>query len=79
MSASTLPMAARTIESISMGEVRVPALDGLRAIACFAVIGAHLGLPMASGGWLGVDVFFVLSGYLITGVLLRERAQSGRI
>ena len=54
-----------------------PALDGVRAVAVLAVIAYHLGwLP---GGFLGVDVFFVLSGYLITTLLLREIQRTGRI
>jgi peptidoglycan/LPS O-acetylase OafA/YrhL len=58
---------------------RIPALDGLRAVACLAVIGVHAKLRVLAGGWLGVDVFFVLSGFLITGVLLAERDRTGRI
>jgi peptidoglycan/LPS O-acetylase OafA/YrhL len=54
-----------------------PALDGTRAVACVAVLGVHLGvLP---GGYLGVDVFFVLSGFLITTLLLAEHDRAGRI
>ncbi len=56
-----------------------PALDGVRAIAVLAVLAFHGGLSWATGGFLGVDVFFVLSGYLITGLLLAERERSGRI
>lgn len=47
-------------------------IDGLRAIAVMAVIVAHSGLGWLPGGFAGVDVFFVISGYLITGILLRE-------
>jgi peptidoglycan/LPS O-acetylase OafA/YrhL len=57
----------------------LPALDGLRALAVAAVIAYHLGLPWARGGYLGVDLFFVLSGYLITGLLLGEQARTGAI
>jgi peptidoglycan/LPS O-acetylase OafA/YrhL len=53
----------------------LPQLDGLRAVAVLLVIGAHTGL--ARGGYVGVDVFFVLSGYLITNILVRER-ETGR-
>jgi len=54
-------------------------LQGLRAIAILLVILAHAGLNIISGGFIGVDVFFVLSGYLITGLLLRELEQAGHI
>ncbi|MDX6665526.1 MAG: hypothetical protein QOG68_1732 [Solirubrobacteraceae bacterium] len=53
-----------------------PALDGLRAIAVAAVLGFHAGLTWLPGGFLGVDVFFVLSGYLITSLLLAEQAAT---
>jgi peptidoglycan/LPS O-acetylase OafA/YrhL len=56
-----------------------PDLQGLRAVAILLVVCAHAGLPLFSGGFVGVDVFFVLSGYLITGLLQRELAHSGRI
>jgi peptidoglycan/LPS O-acetylase OafA/YrhL len=56
-----------------------PALDGLRALAVTAVLAFHGGMPWARGGFLGVDAFFVLSGYLITGLLLAEWEQTGRI
>jgi peptidoglycan/LPS O-acetylase OafA/YrhL len=51
----------------------------LRGIAVLAVLWFHVGLPVAGGGFTGVDVFFVVSGFLITGLLLREHAQTGRI
>lgn len=50
----------------------IPALDGIRTLAVVAVILYHFGLPQAAGGFLGVTVFFVLSGYLITRLLLAE-------
>jgi peptidoglycan/LPS O-acetylase OafA/YrhL len=56
-----------------------PALDGVRALAVLAVFGYHLGFPGLRGGFLGVDAFFVLSGYLITGILLDEYASKGGI
>ncbi len=56
----------------------VPAIDGLRAVAVLAVIAYHAGLPVP-GGFVGVDVFFVISGYLITRLLHDELQQSGRI
>ncbi len=55
------------------------ALDGVRACAIFGVIAYHLGFGWASGGFLGVDLFFVLSGFLITSLLLEEKAATGRI
>ncbi len=57
----------------------MPALDGLRAVAVFAVLAYHAGMPWARAGFLGVDVFFVISGYLITALLLNEHHRNGRI
>jgi len=56
-----------------------PFLDGLRAIAVLVVILYHLGLRGFDGGYLGVDIFFVLSGYLITRLLIDEKERTGRI
>jgi len=56
-----------------------PHLDGVRALAVILVILFHLGYPWLPGGFIGVDVFFVLSGYLITGLLLREVSKRGRV
>jgi len=56
-----------------------PALDGIRALAVLAVLAYHSGLSWARGGFLGVDAFFVLSGYLITSLLLAEWRSSGSI
>ena len=56
-----------------------PALDGLRAVAVSAVLLFHLGASWMPGGYLGVSVFFTLSGFLITTLLLRERVVTGRI
>jgi peptidoglycan/LPS O-acetylase OafA/YrhL len=52
-------------------------IDGLRAVAVLSVVFAHAGAPWASGGFLGVDVFFVISGFLITRILLSEGALTG--
>jgi peptidoglycan/LPS O-acetylase OafA/YrhL len=49
-----------------------PDIDGLRAVAVLSVIAFHLGVTRLSGGFTGVDVFFVISGFLITGLLTRE-------
>jgi peptidoglycan/LPS O-acetylase OafA/YrhL/lysophospholipase L1-like esterase len=56
-----------------------PALDGLRAVAVVAVMLYHGGVPWAAGGFLGVDIFFVLSGFLITSLLVKEWTRTGRI
>ena len=57
----------------------LPGVDGLRAVAVMAVLLYHAELPWIRGGFLGVDVFFVISGYLITSLLLGEWNQRGRI
>lgn len=54
-------------------------LEGLRAVAILLVVAAHAGVPWLAGGFVGVDVFFVLSGFLITGLLLRELTKHGSI
>ena len=56
----------------------VPSLDGLRTIAVGLVIAFHLGVPWMEPGFAGVDVFFVLSGYLITAGLLADQQANGR-
>src|SRR5215468_10232026 len=56
-----------------------PALDGVRALAVAAVVLFHAGVPGLTGGFLGVDAFFVLSGFLITSLLLAEHDKRGRI
>ncbi len=54
-----------------------PEIDGLRGLAVLAVILFHAGVPWLGGGYLGVDIFFVISGYLITGLILRGQAEGG--
>ena len=59
------------------GIQHIPAIDGLRAIAVTAVVFYHLGFQWIPGGFLGVDLFFVISGYVITRLLLDSIARSG--
>ncbi|MBO3736228.1 acyltransferase family protein [Actinoplanes flavus] len=54
-------------------------IEGLRAVAVLLVVLAHVGVPGMAGGFLGVDVFFVVSGFLITTLLRREMASTGRV
>ncbi|WP_092615032.1 acyltransferase family protein [Jiangella sp. DSM 45060] len=56
-----------------------PDVEGLRAVAVVLVMLYHAGLPFLPGGFVGVDIFFVISGYLITGLLVREAEQTGTI
>lgn len=56
-----------------------PALDGLRGLAVMSVMGFHFSRDIFSGGSLGVDIFFVLSGYLITSILVNEIENSGKV
>ena len=56
-----------------------PQLDGMRAVAVYLVVAFHAGISAFSGGFIGVDVFFVLSGYLVTQLLLRDFRAAGRI
>ena len=56
-----------------------PDIEGMRAIAILAVLLCHAGIPFAAGGYVGVDVFFVISGFLITRLLLNEVGRRGKI
>ena len=66
-------------EPIQSGQRYMPGLDGLRALAVLAVIAYHLHLGWAPGGMLGVGVFFTLSGYLITDLLLGQHEATGTL
>jgi peptidoglycan/LPS O-acetylase OafA/YrhL len=74
------PSAPRvTLPRVGPGLVRYqPAIDGLRAVAVLAVLAYHWPASWMPGGFLGVEVFFVISGYLITSLLLGERVRTGR-
>lgn len=82
--AGTVPT-ARTAQSTrdagatGSGIGYLPGLDGLRAVAVVAVIAYHLDLTWATGGYLGVEVFFVVSGYLITAMLVDEHHRHGAV
>lgn len=56
-----------------------PDIEGLRAFAVLSVLAFHASVPALAGGFVGVDVFLVISGYLITGLLVREAVTTGRI
>ncbi len=66
-------------EPVKRDQRYMPGLDGLRAIAVLAVIVFHLGFDWAPGGLLGVGIFFTLSGYLITDILLAQLSRRGRV
>ena len=57
----------------------LPAIDGLRALAIVAVFVYHANTRWLPGGFLGVDIFFAISGFLITRGLLKEHALTGRV
>ncbi|MFF5082139.1 acyltransferase family protein [Actinoplanes sp. NPDC000266] len=56
-----------------------PDIEGLRAVAVILVVLFHAGVPGVGGGYIGVDVFFVISGFLITSLMLREVDETGRV
>lgn len=64
---------------VSKASYRILGLDGLRAVGCAAVLLYHLLPEAAPGGFLGVDVFFVLSGFLITALLVRDYEKFGKV
>lgn len=75
--APSVPGTMATVTAEPLGHV--PALDGIRALAVAAVLAFHGGIPGTDGGFLGVSVFFTLSGFLITSLLLRQWVERGRI
>src|SRR6476646_7109755 len=76
-SASVLEAAA--IGDPTRGEGFRPDIEGMRGLAVMLVVLFHAGLAGVAGGFIGVDVFFVISGFLITGLLLRERERTGSV
>jgi peptidoglycan/LPS O-acetylase OafA/YrhL len=79
MAVATEPQAAAPPKKQPTTLPYSPALDGLRAVAVVAVLLYHLAVPWLRGGFLGVDLFFVLSGYLITSLLVAEYRAAGTI
>ena len=67
------------LRTSATGKRRVVALDGLRAFALLIIMGFHFGVDRFQGGFFSLDIFYVLSGYLITGLLLGEWATKARI
>ncbi len=76
---STLRLASLYPREVQKERHFRPDIQGLRALAVLLVIVAHSGFGTVSGGFVGVDVFFVISGFLITSLLMREAATTGRI
>lgn len=77
--AGTAAGASADVERRAAAKRYIPALDGIRALAVIAVVLYHLNMSWAQGGFSGVTVFFALSGYLITHLLLVEFRSTGRI
>jgi peptidoglycan/LPS O-acetylase OafA/YrhL len=71
--------AAYTARPSATGKERISALDGLRAVALLIIMGYHFGVGWLQGGFFSLDIFYVLSGYLITGLLVSEYRKRGAI
>ena len=76
MTAATTSVAAPSLDARPRFRADV---QGLRAVAVLLVLGYHAGVPFLPGGYVGVDVFLVISGFLITGLVLREVEETGRL
>src|SRR4051812_26986372 len=75
---SSWPPPQRPRQNISQTPY-MPGLDGVRALAVMAVMVYHANHTWLSGGFLGVEVFFVISGYLITLLMIGEHERAGRV
>lgn len=76
---AAMPAPAAGAPSVGQYSRFRPDIEGLRAVAVLLVLAYHAGLPWVTGGFVGVDVFFVISGFLITGLILREVSATGRL
>ncbi|HQR78682.1 MAG TPA: acyltransferase family protein [Actinomycetota bacterium] len=79
MSVAVVPRHASDVRPAAAPMGYLPGLDGIRAIAVLAVLLYHSGVPGVPGGFLGVDVFFVLSGFLISSLLLQEIERTSAV
>jgi peptidoglycan/LPS O-acetylase OafA/YrhL len=69
----------RRVRPTQAGGARRADIEGLRAVAVLGVLAFHAGLPFIPGGYVGVDVFFVISGFLITGLVAAELGRTGKV
>ena len=79
MRSRALQRVARSLAPPAAGDGFRPDIEGLRGLAILLVVLFHARLAGIDGGFVGVDVFFVISGFLITGLLIREREHDGRL
>src|SRR6187551_3688783 len=73
------PQGRRSTEDEVVSRPFRPDIQGMRAVAVLLVVLYHAGVPFLTGGFVGVDVFFVISGYLITAHVLAELRATGRV